>query len=148
MRRGSCPWLLLLVLLPLCSCAATLGKGPFAVPVDSDPQGAIVSYRGANVGRTPCTVSMRSDCHKLTLTLDGHHPQEVIVSTTSNGPLVLLGILLWGPFELIVDAAANAWESIDTYPLSVPLTPSAEPAPRPWFLPGKVWRDGENYVSR
>ena len=43
----------LLPVLTLGSCAAMFGKGPFPVPVDSSPQGAIVSYRGNDVGRTP-----------------------------------------------------------------------------------------------
>lgn len=139
--------ILLLVLLPLCSCAATFAKGPFAVPVDSDPQGAIVSYRGADVGRTPCTVSMVTKSNKLVLRLDGHHEQEVEVHTKGNGGLVFLGILLWGPFELIADAMGDAWFSISTKPFKVPLTTLDQPKPATWMPPKPTLPPRENPID-
>lgn len=142
-------WMRAAVLLPLlllCSCAATFAKGPFAVPVDSDPQGAIVSYRGANVGRTPCTVSMVTKSTKLVLCLDGHHEQEVEVRTHGNGGLVILGIFLWGPFELLADAMADAWFSISTKPFKVPLTTLDQPKPATWTPPKPPLPPRENPV--
>lgn len=136
-------WLRLLVLMPLlllCSCAATFGGGPFLVPVDSVPPNATVSYMGANIGRTPCVVPMKSDSHELLLKLDGYHPQKVWTGRTDNTGWVLLGILMWGPFELIAAAEAKAWSGIQTAPLRVPLVPSDQPAPtRAWHLPGVYW---------
>lgn len=145
MRWGS---LLLLSLLPLCGCAATFAKGPFAVPVDSVPQGAIVSYRGADVGRTPCTVSMVSRSTRLVVCLEGHHEQEVEVRTSGNGGLVFLGILLWGPFELIADAVADAWFSVRTDAIKVPLTTLDKPKPGVWSLPEPKSHRGGAVVPR
>lgn len=137
---------ILLPLLAFGSCAATFAKGPFAVPVDSDPQGAIVSYRGADVGRTPCTVSMVTKSTKLVLRLDGHHDQEVEVRTYGNGGLVFLGILLWGPFELLADAMGDAWFSIRTNPFKVPMTTLDEPKPAAWTPPKPPLPPRENPV--
>lgn len=139
---------ILFLLLPLlCSCAATFGTGPFLVPVDSTPQGAIVRYQGHDYGRTPCVVRMTNDSDRLTLRLDGHHPQEVMVRATSNGGYVILGILLWGPFELISAAIADAWSGLEERPLLVPLVPAEQPEPKLWVLPepkkhrgGSGWR--------
>ena len=88
------------------------------------------------------------DDTKLVLTLEGHHPQQVDVVTTGNGGLVVFGILLWGPFELLVDALANAWYSVDERPLLVPMTPTSSPAPQPWSLPVKMWRRGGAVVPK
>lgn len=117
-------------LLSLCSCATIVHGGPFFVPVDSHPQGALVSYRGVDLGRTPCEIRMdmkRGDV--LELQLEGHHPREVEVGTRSNLPLVLVGMLLWGPFELIVDASTQSWSRIDDLPLLVQLAAIDQPRP-------------------
>lgn len=134
----------LLPLLFLCSCAAVFGGGSATIPVDSTPRDAVVEYRGVGVGRTPCLVTVHPDDTKLVLTLEGHHPQQVDVVATGNGGLVVFGFLLWGPVELLVDAIANAWYSVDERPLLVPMTPSTAPAPAAWSLPVKMWRpDGK-----
>lgn len=136
--------------LSLCSCAATFGSGPFAVPIDSEPQGAIVSYRGHDVGRTPCTVSMTTKSDRLTLRLDGYRPQEVGVRPTSNGGWVLLGILLWGPFELFAAAMSDSWTGLSTDPLKVPLSSTAVDGPpqATWWKSEKPRDDRHDWQQR
>lgn len=138
----------LLPLLFLCSCAAVFGGGSATIPVDSTPRDAVVEYRGVGVGRTPCLVRVSPDDTKLVLTLDGHHPQQVDVVTESNAGLVVFGFLLWGPVELLVDAIANSWHSVDERPLVVPLTPSTSPAPKAWSLPVRMWRAGGDVAPK
>lgn len=61
-----------LLLLPLlCSCASTMGGGPFLLAVDSSPQGAMVVYDRADLGETPCTIWVHGNKQDLTLRLAG-----------------------------------------------------------------------------
>lgn len=131
--------------LLLCSCAAMMTHGPSVVPIDSRPQGAIVSYRGHDMGRTPCCVPMQG-VSTVTLRLEGHHARQVDVGTVSNADLVLAGILFFGPFELLFDLFNNAWTSVDGNPVLVELAPD-DGAPLPmWERPVRPmpsWIGGE-----
>jgi len=120
------------LLLPMCSCAAAFGTGPFMVPFDSRPPGAVVRYKNQNVGVTPCTIRMDNDERSAFLSLDGFHGIEVDVGDAPNGGLVFIGILLWGPFEIVVDAAAGAFSRTDDRPVNVTMTPKAEAPPPKW----------------
>lgn len=121
--------------LPLCSCAAMFAPKSAIVAIDSDPQGAIISYQGHDVGRTPASVTIRSGSHVVTLRAEGCHPLEVDVGSVGNGAYVFFGFFLWGPFELIIDAAAGAWSRPNDDPVRVELAPdSGQPLPR-WQRP-------------
>lgn len=124
-----------LALLPLTGCAALFAPDPVAVAIDSRPQGAIISYQGHDIGRTPATVALRAETSTVTLRLDGHHPREVDVGTIGNGNYVLGGFLLWGPIELLIDAIANAWKRIDGAPLLVELAPEDTTSLPVWTRP-------------
>jgi PEGA domain len=76
-----------LLLLPLTACATMMGgAGPAHVPIDSVPQGAIVSYDGANVGVTPCTVVMTARCSRVEL--GNSQPLMIRQSVDRSQPLV------------------------------------------------------------
>ena len=120
------------MMMMLCSCAATLGRGPFVVPIDSDPRGATVTQGGYSLGVTPCKVTLNAQDSVVMLELDGFAPREVDVGKRNNTGLVILGFLLWGPIELIVDACAGTWHRINTDPIVVPM--SVEPQVR-WERP-------------
>lgn len=102
------------------------------VPVDSTPQGAIVTYKGAAVGVTPCTIVMRNDSQWLRLSLTGHHDQGVYVGTVDNAGWILFGILLWGPFEVLIDAMSGAFSRTNDAPLCIPMTQDSSPVPPDW----------------
>jgi len=106
----------------------------YAVPVASNPPGATVVYQGADVGVTPCTISMRKRCTEIALHLDGYHPHKVDVGfgSAANGGWFLLGFLLFGPFELIVDVVADGFTGVNESPVRIDLVPSANPPPSTW----------------
>lgn len=122
------PVLALLVALPLLtSCAAMFGTSPSPAKITSDPPGATVIYRGTPVGVTPCDVKMKHNNSVLTLRMDGFHEREADLGSQSNGGLIFFGFFLWGPLELLFDAAADAWSCTDTRPFSIELAPVAGP---------------------
>lgn len=120
------------LLMSLTSCAAAFSSGPWQVGVDTYPAGAQVFYRGEPVGQTPCTVEVTSKSSRVSLRLDGYHMQEAELGTRSNGGAVAIGFLLFGPLELIVDAAADAWVRVIDDPITVRLSPAASPTPPVW----------------
>lgn len=125
-----------LAALPLLTgCAAMFGTGPFMVPVSSSPSGATVVYRENAVGVTPCTIRMDNRHRTLRLRAEGHHEQEVDVGAVDNAPLVLLGCLVWGPFELLCDAIGGAFMRTDDRHVHVSMVPAAYAAPSAWRRP-------------
>ena len=124
-----------LLFLPLTACATMMGgAGPAHVPIDSVPQGAIVSYDGANVGVTPCTVVMTARCSRVTLTREGFHEQVVEAGKSVNG--AILGNLLFGGIVgLALDGAAGAAVRGRSDPCWIELTPRADPRPGSWRRP-------------
>lgn len=127
--------LAILTLLPLCSCAALFAPKSAAVAIDSDPQGAIISYRGHDVGRTPASVTIRNESLVVTLRAEGCHPLDVDVGSIGNGAYVFFGVFMWGPFELIADAASGAWSHPNDAPVRVELAPDSGPPLPPWVRP-------------
>lgn len=129
--------LLLCALLP--SCAAIVCKKTALVPVDSVPLGAIVSYRGANVGITPCTVEVHRRDTRLVLKCEGHHEQVLELGTATSawvwGNLVFGGII-----GLIVDLAGGGATIVREGPCLVELTPLDEPLPAIWVRPERPTR--------
>ncbi len=119
----------------LASCAAMFGRGPYEVPVTTNPPGATVLYGGRDMGRTPCTVRMVHGRSIASLHLDGYHSQEFDVGTEANDALVIGGFVLWGPFELLFDALSGAFVGLDDTPVSVNLAKSTEPMPLTWRRP-------------
>lgn len=117
-----------LLLSLLCSCAANIGTIPRPVLVDSSPRGAEVVYQGLTHGFTPCTFAPKHDDSRFTLKLDGHHTRQVDLGREGNVGLVLGGILLLGPLEIISAALTNAFSRTRDTPVSITLAPSdAEP---------------------
>ncbi|MBL8756324.1 MAG: PEGA domain-containing protein [Planctomycetes bacterium] len=110
------------------------GGGPWPVPIDSVPQGAIVSYDGANVGVTPCTVSMNRRCSQVVLKHDGFHDQPVEAGVHANA-MVLGNIVFGGVVGVVVDAASGAAMRISTEPCWVEMTPASAPRPGVWMRP-------------
>lgn len=125
--------LALLLLLP--SCATMMGGGgPWMVPIDTVPQGAMVVYRDFNVGVTPCTIAMRSATSRFTLRREGFHDQVVEAGYCANA--MLLGNLLFGGIVgLAVDASSGASTRMSTDPCWVELTPIANEPPGIWLRP-------------
>ena len=141
---------LALPLLPmLTSCAAMMGTGPVTIPVSSDPPGATVVYRGNDVGVTPCSFPMKHRDREFALRLDGYHRHDVDVGGKGNGGLVFVGFLLWGPLEILIDAAAGAFSRPNDGHVHVALVPAGEPCPPLWERPReravsrKEWRRNE-----
>lgn len=114
----------------LAGCATIVSPGPYVVPVNSDPPGAVVEYRGAQVGVTPCQVSMHGNS-EITLSLQGHHPRIVDVGSGFNGWIV--GNLLFGGFiGVIVDCATDNHVKVNTDPVLVSLSPATGAPLAPW----------------
>lgn len=105
------------------------------VPISSSPSGATVIYRDNAVGVTPCTIRMDNEHRTLLLRADGYHEHLVDVGTVDNAPLVLLGILLWGPFELVCDAIGGAFMRTDDRHVHVALLEAGFPKPMAWVRP-------------
>lgn len=133
----------------LTSCATIMGGGgPWHVPIDSVPQGAVVAYDGANVGVTPCTVTMRSQSSRLTLKRDGYHDQIVEAGRSANAMLIG-NVLFGGLVGLVVDTAAGSAMKISTAPCWVEMTPAGDPRPGVWMRPPpplSVTPDDEGWV--
>lgn len=134
--QGQMKKVMLVCLLPLGACAAMMNTGPFLVPISSKPPGATVTYRGADVGVTPCTIKMQKQCTKLTLTLPEHHQQIVDVGTVAGGSggWLLVGLLMWGPFEILIDVL-DGLKKPNEDPVLVEVSPLSGPAPTEWKRP-------------
>lgn len=140
--RAALKLMLVCPLVGLASCATMTTSRSHHVPIDSVPHGAIVSYNGANVGVTPCTVTMRSKCTVLVLKRDGYHDQFVQIGTSTNG-WIFGNLLLGGVAGLAVDGISGAGSKISEEPCWVELTPLSEPRPGPWLRP----RRRESYAD-
>lgn len=121
-------------LVALASCATITGRGTYHVPVDSVPAGAAVSYRGARVGVTPCTVVMSTQSSRITLQLDGYHDQVAEAGSSVN-PMLFGNILFGGLVGLAIDGVSGAGGQISETPMLIALTPAAEPEPDVWGRP-------------
>jgi len=109
--------------------------GPQMVPIASNPAGAVVSYRGAEVGVTPCTVALRWRRGSIVeLTLAGHHRQLVDCGGGLNG-WVFGNLLFGGVIGIFVDLWTGSEGEIEDAPVSVELVPLSEKAPGVWTRP-------------
>lgn len=131
LESASMRFVAILCPIMLTSCATIMSGSGRAVPIDSVPPGTTVSYRGANVGVTPCTVMMRARSSQLTLVQPGFHDQVVDVGTTFNG-WFLGNILLGGLPGMLIDLLSGASSPVSTDPCWVELTPVSEPPPGVW----------------
>lgn len=121
------------VTLLLAACGTIVGQKTFHVPIDSVPQGAVVAYRDANVGVTPCTVVMTRTCSQVTLRKEGFHDQVVEVGARTSGWIVG-NLLFGGPVGVAIDAAGGA-RRLKQAPCWVELVPSHEERPGVWQRP-------------
>lgn len=121
----------ILFLFLLTSCATIMSGSERAVPIDSVPPGATVSYRGANVGTTPCTVVMRGSSSHVTLVMSGFHDQVVDVGRTFNG-WFLGNIVFGGLIGMFIDLVSGASSPVQSDPCWVELTPGGDAAPGVW----------------
>lgn len=116
--------------LALASCGTLFVRGIADIPVDSDPQGATVTYDGDQVGRTPCVVSMpRRKPRTFELQLAGFAPQKVEVPTEFNAVCLLdvlpIGLLGAGLVPTIVDLFSGSFEQ----PVEAPVLVTMQPVP-------------------
>lgn len=119
-----------IVVSSLTSCAAIVAPKTFNVPIDSVPPGAVVAYRDANVGVTPCTVKMHRSCSRVVLKREGFHDQWVDVGTGTSGWIVG-NVVFGGLIGLIVDLAGGA-KTLNADACWVALTPTGDPLPAIW----------------
>jgi hypothetical protein len=106
----------------LAGCGTIMNGGPFMVPVTSHPQGATVVYRGAAVGKTPCTIAMGTDDTLLRFRLDGHRDRDLEVSTATNWWYLGNAVFLVPGFiGLGYDLANGATTQVETGSVSVSL---------------------------
>lgn len=101
-----------LILLLLTSCGTLLNGPPYMVPVDSNPRGATVYYRGDAVGTTPCQVAIDGNSLDLSISKSGYYKQDVTVDhglnwlgIVGNGLLGIPGLVIGIP----VDHISGAW---------------------------------------
>ena len=130
----------------LASCGSIMRGGPFHVPISTTPPGATVSYDGADVGTTPCTVVMRPKVDHVEIVLAGYHKQVVEVGTSSNGWVFgncLFGLI--GIIGIVVDASDGCMRVINEEPVAVQLTPDKEPDPGVWKRPVPKPDDSKNF---
>lgn len=118
------------------SCASMMARSPVMVPIAAEPPGASVTYHGAQVGRTPCTIEMQTrDGNLVDLALEGYHKQTVNVGWSGGGWVpVFIGFLMFGPVEIVGDLIGGT-DRPDCDPVMVKLVPESEPAPACWCRP-------------
>ena len=108
-----------LLLLP--SCATIVASGPDMVPVNSDPEGAVVKLDGVTVGRTPLTVAFSRTCNGvLTFDLNG-------VTTSRDIDKVVNGwifgnLFIGGWVGILIDIVTSNSGKYSTSPIFVDLT--------------------------
>lgn len=127
LRPGlSHPALSVALVTMLASCGTIMNPGPFFVPVNTQPDGATVVYRGAQVGKTPCQIAMEPDDLQLQVRLPGFEPATVQVRHSTN--LWMFGnILFGGVIGLIIDVATFSTTVVDTDPVEIVLVPLSAP---------------------
>jgi len=139
----------LLSSLLLCSCASIMNPGPYLVPISSTPPGAVVIYRGAEVGTTPCQIGMDSKSSEVTLRLAGHHDRVADVDWHTNG-WVFGNILFGGLLGLLIDLATGNSIEIDTDPACIDLAPASQANPGKWTRPAidnRVPGEDEGWIT-
>jgi hypothetical protein len=122
-------------LLTLAGCGAVLQRGPFEVPIESVPAGAVVRYQGEVVGITPCWVPVRADDRRVCLELAGHHPQCIDVGCRTN-PWLLANVVTAG-LGFLVDVALGTHVVPNTDVARVYLSPVAAPPLAMWRRPAR-----------
>lgn len=127
------PLFTLLLLLVLPSCAAIVCRKTGHVPIDSVPPGAVVSYKGANVGVTPCTVAVHRRDRHVILKMAGYHDQAVEAGTGTSA-WILGNLVFGGLIGIVVDLAGGA-TTVDETHCWVELTPTSDPLPAVWTQP-------------
>ena len=93
--------------------------GPFQVPVDTRPAGAVVVHQGKEVGVTPCLVTVTRSARLFELRREGYHAEVVDVGTLRNpwvdGNVVTLGL------GVVVDVILGSNRNPDTGPVLIQL---------------------------
>lgn len=122
-----------LAMLPLLgSCASIFNPSPEVVSFSTEPQGALVTYNGAQVGRTPCSVTMSARRGSIvSLTLEGHHEQIVDANIVLNRWVYanFLGSVVIG---FLIDAGTGSFNMVDDSPVLLRMTPLSQPEPYIW----------------
>ncbi len=98
--------LIVLLLVSQTACVATMVEKHQALSVRSDPPGASVSIDGFRECVTPCRTLVDRKPHELTIAKSGYAQENLLVDTKFSPASVgwfAVGILLWGPFEPLVD---------------------------------------------
>ena len=129
---------ILLVVPLLASCGAMMVRGPFLVPVDSEPSGATVVYDGKALGVTPCVVAMQRASSAIELRRDGCHPRIVEVGTEPNGWVA--GNIATLGLGMLVDLALGTDVNLVDDPVLVNLASTDHPPLAPWVrVGGPIW---------
>jgi PEGA domain len=87
-------------------CASIVDPGPDKVTFNSEPDGAMVSIDGKNIGATPVVASIERRAQYVTFTKDGYEDTKVGVARHLNG-WVFGNIIFGGIIGLAVDCANN-----------------------------------------
>lgn len=122
-----------LLILPLLgACASIFNPSPEVVTFSTEPQGALVTYNGAQVGRTPCSVTMSARRGSIvSITLEGHHEQLVDANTEINR-WIYANFLFGGILGLLIDAGTGSFTMVDDSPVLLRMTPLSQPEPYIW----------------
>jgi PEGA domain len=89
------------------ACATIIHGSSQQIGVSSQPTGAAVTVDGKPAGTTPITTKLsRKDIHRITLTLDGYQPFDMVTTRKTSG-WVWGNIVFGGLIGLAVDAISG-----------------------------------------
>ncbi len=104
---------LLVLSVGLNSCATILNSDTTSVRFTSEPAEAKVYVNGMEMGRTPCSIDLKSKGnHSVEIRKDGYDKCfRQLSSEFSAG--YLIGDIIFGVWPIIIDAATGKWNSLN-----------------------------------
>jgi len=106
---------------------ATLIKGTTEeVLFTSNPDSAMVFVNGANLGKTPFKIELKSNqTYNIDFERTGYENRTILLNNSVSGGYVVLDII-FGLAPIIVDAATGSWFSLDHDHINVNLEKQKE----------------------
>ena len=108
-KKGCSMFVLVCIAIVLSGCATLFNEKEPAVSFMSDPSEAQVYINGANMGKTPCAIQLKTNKeYTIEFRKDGYETKTYFLTNEIGAVWIVLDVLA-GFIPIIVDAATGAW---------------------------------------